>query len=280
MQRSKLKFGKLLFYFFIFLAAFIIMVPFIWTILLSFKDDAEIFNEPLALPTIWNFRNYIRAFQTIDLFQMYANTAYVTIVSEVIALISTFACSYAISRLVFRHKKIRNAMYYYFLLGLGVPVYVLLYPIYRINVSMGLLDNLWGLILPYIALTIPFNILLFVGYLNGFPSEIEEAAIIDGCNLGSLLGRIVFPIIKPIIATVTVFNVIYTWNEFPFAVTYINSNKLFTVSLATSMFKGKYSMDYSGMVCAIILIMIPELIFYIFLQRQIISGMTAGAVKA
>ena len=280
MQRSKLKFGKLLFYLFIFLAAFIIMVPFIWTILLSFKDDAEIFNEPLALPTIWNFRNYIRAFQTIDLFQMYANTAYVTIVSEVIALISTFACSYAISRLVFRHKKIRNAMYYYFLLGLGVPVYVLLYPIYRINVSMGLLDNLWGLILPYIALTIPFNILLFVGYLNGFPSEIEEAAIIDGCNLGSLLGRIVFPIIKPIIATVTVFNVIYTWNEFPFAVTYINSNKLFTVSLATSMFKGKYSMDYSGMVCAIILIMIPELIFYIFLQRQIISGMTAGAVKA
>lgn len=278
MQRMKI--GKGLFYFFVFLAAFIIMIPFIWTILLSFKDDAEIFNTPLSLPSVWNFRNYLRAFQTIDLFKMYSNTAYVAVVSEIIALIITFTGSYAISRLAFKNKKLRNGLYYYFLIGLGVPVYVLLYPIYRLNVSMNLLNNLWGLILPYVALTIPFNVLLFVGYLNGFPSEIEEAAVIDGCNLGSLLTRIVFPVIKPIIATVTVFNVIYTWNEFPFAVTYINSNDLYTVSLATSMFKGKYSMDYSGMVCAIILIMIPELIFYVCLQRQIISGMTAGAVKA
>ena len=194
MQRMKI--GKVLFYFFVFLAAFIIMIPFIWTILLSFKDDAEIFNTPLSLPSVWNFRNYVRAFQTIDLFKMYSNTAYVAVVSEIIALIITFTGSYAISRLAFKNKKLRNGLYYYFLIGLGVPVYVLLYPIYRLNVSMNLLNNLWGLILPYVALTIPFNVLLFVGYLNGFPSEIEEAAVIDGCNLGSLLTRIVFPVIK------------------------------------------------------------------------------------
>lgn len=280
MVKPKITVGKVLFYVTVFFIAFLILVPFLWTILLSFKSDTEIFNSPLALPTDWSFRNYARALKTIDLLRMYWNTAYVMIVSEVIALVITFMSAYSISRFTYKDKRVRNGLYYYFLLGLGVPVYVLLYPVYRLNVAMGILNNLWALILPYISLTIPFNTLLFVGYLNSFPGEVEEAAVIDGCNLPNLLFRIVVPIIKPIIATVTIFNVIYTWNEYPFAATYINSTSLFTVSLATSMFQGQYSMDYSGMVCAIILIMIPELILYMFLQRQIIGGMTAGAVKA
>lgn len=273
-------FEKFLFYFLVLGIAFIIMIPFIWTFFLSFKTDSEIFNTPFALPTEWSFKNYRRALETINIFQMYKNTVIIAVSAEVLSLFFTFMSSFAISRMTYKHKAFRNGIYFYYLLGLGIPVYILLYPIYRQNAFMGLIDNLIGLILPHIALTIPFNTLLFVGYFNGFSSEIEEAAIIDGCGLFKMLIKITLPIVKPIIATTAVFNVIYIWNEYPFAATYLNTKDLFTVSLATSMFKSTYSRDYSGMICAVILIMIPELIFYVCLQKYIISGMTAGAVKS
>lgn len=188
--------------------------------------------------------------------------------------------SFAICRMKFKNRRIKNLLYIYYLIGISVPVYILLFPIYRINIQLGVLDTPWSLILPYIAITIPFNTLLFVGFMKGFPQELEEAAIIDGCNLVHLCTRVVVPILKPVIATVTVFNVIYNWNEFPFAVTFISSPANYTVSLATSMFKGAYSRDYSAMIAAAVLIMIPQLIFYALLQKQIIAGMTEGAVKA
>lgn len=262
------------------LITLVMIFPFLWTIVMSFKTDTEIINQPLSLPKVWNFDNYKRALKTLDIFSMYKNTFIIVVVTQAVSLFITFMSSYAISRMVFKNKKIRNFLYDYYLIGISVPVYILLFPIYRINIQLGTLDTYWSLIMPYIAITIPFNTLLFVGFLKGFPKELEEAAIIDGCGLTNLCTRIVVPILKPVIATVTVFNVIYNWNEFPFAVTYISSPARYTVSLATSMFKGAYSRDYSAMIAAAALIMIPQLIFYSFLQKYIIAGMTDGAVKA
>lgn len=258
----------------------LMIFPFVWTIVMSFKTDADIINAPLALPKKWDFDNYIRALKTLDIFAMYKNTFFIVIVSQIVSLIITFMSSFAICRMKFKNRKVKNILYIYYLIGISVPVYILLFPIYRINIQLGVLDTPWSLILPYIAITIPFNTLLFVGFMKGFPQELEEAAIIDGCNLFQLCTRVVVPILKPVIATVTVFNVIYNWNEFPFAVTYISSPTNYTVSLATSMFKGAYSRDYSAMIAAAVLIMIPQLIFYAFLQKQIIAGMTEGAIKA
>lgn len=271
------------YYFLIFIVVLITLLmifPFVWTIVMSFKTDTDIINAPLALPKVWNFDNYIRALKTLDIFAMYKNTFFIVIVTQIVSLVITFMSSFAICRMKFKNKKIKNLLYIYYLIGISVPVYILLFPIYRINIQLGVLDTPWSLILPYIAITIPFNTLLFVGFMKGFPQELEEAAIIDGCNLFQLCTRVVVPILKPVIATVTVFNVIYNWNEFPFAVTYISSPANYTVSLATSMFKGAYSRDYSAMIAAAVLIMIPQLIFYALLQKQIIAGMTEGAVKA
>ncbi|MBD8931201.1 MAG: carbohydrate ABC transporter permease [Ruminococcus sp.] len=271
------------YYFLIFIVVLITLLmifPFVWTIVMSFKTDTDIINAPLALPKVWNFDNYIRALKTLDIFAMYKNTFFIVIVTQIVSLVITFMSSFAICRMKFKNKKIKNFLYIYYLIGISVPVYILLFPIYRINIQLGVLDTPWSLILPYIAITIPFNTLLFVGFMKGFPKELEEAAIIDGCNLFQLCTRVVVPILKPVIATVTVFNVIYNWNEFPFAVTYISSPANYTVSLATSMFKGAYSRDYSAMIAAAVLIMIPQLIFYALLQKQIIAGMTEGAVKA
>ena len=265
--------------FIVVLITLLMIFPFVWTIVMSFKTDTDIINAPLALPKVWNFDNYIRALKTLDIFAMYKNTFFIVIVTQIVSLVITFMSSFAICRMKFKNRRIKNLLYIYYLIGISVPVYILLFPIYRINIQLGVLDTPWSLILPYIAITIPFNTLLFVGFMKGFPQELEEAAIIDGCNLVHLCTRVVVPILKPVIATVTVFNVIYNWNEFPFAVTFISSPANYTVSLATSMFKGAYSRDYSAMIAAAVLIMIPQLIFYALLQKQIIAGMTEGAVK-
>ena len=116
-------------------------------------------------------------------------------------------------------------------------------------------------------------------FFKGLPAEIEEAALIDGCNLPQLLGRVILPMTKPVVVTVIVFNVLYVWNEYPIASVLLRDENMYTLSMGASMFKGAYSVDNAGIIAASVLIIVPELIFYGFLQRYIVDGMVAGAVK-
>ena len=256
-----------------------LLLPILWSILLSFKTNNEIVNTPLALPDTWNFGNYQRAVDTIDFGMMYFNTVFIVLIATFFSVVITFMSSFAIARMTFKRKNTADYIYFYLLMGISIPVYVLLFPIYRIDSLLGILDTRVGLILPYIAVNISFNTLLFVGFLRGIPEELEEAAIIDGCRLWDLCTKVVIPVMKPTFITIVIFNAVYIYNEFPFASTFIQNDRLNTVSLMTSMFKGQYSMDYSGIIAASLMIMLPELIFYMFLQKYIIGGMTAGAVK-
>ncbi len=157
-------------------------------------------------------------------------------------------------------------------------VMFLLFPVYKINVFFGLRGKL-ALIFPYIATSISFNTLLLVGYLKSLPAEIDEAAIIDGCNIWDLMVRVILPMTKPVIATVVIFNVLYIWNEFPFASVMLRDVSDYTLSMGASFFKGTYTVDYGGIVASSVMIIIPELIFYGIFQKNIVEGMTAGAVK-
>lgn len=264
---------------FLILVTILLVFPFFWMVLLSFKSDTQILNNPFSLVLDAGFSNYVRAMQVLDLKILFGNTIFLAATTQAVGLIITFMSSYCLSRMVFRHQRIRDGLYLFFLLGLTIPSYILLFPIYRMVVAMHLQNTYLSLILPLIATSIAFNTLLFVGVLRDFPSEVEEAAIIDGCGLFSLCARIVIPVIKPVFATLLVFNVVYVWNEYPLSVTLISDINKMTVSLGASMFRGTYSMDYSGMIAAAVLIILPQLVFYAFFQRFIIEGMTAGAVK-
>lgn len=136
-----------------------------------------------------------------------------------------------------------------------------------------------ALIFPYVATSISFNTLLLVGYLKALPSEIDEAAVIDGCTIWDLMVRVILPMAKPVIATVVIFNALYIWNEFPFASVMLRDVTDYTLSMGASFFKGNYTVDYGGIVASSIMIIIPELIFYGLFQKNIVEGMTAGAVK-
>jgi len=270
---------KGIFYLIVTIITVIALIPFIWSVLLSFKSNTEIVNSPISLPEVFSFENYRRALQTLNLPKMYGNTLFLVMISTFFSVILTFMSSFSIARMNFKNEKLPDLLYLFLLLGLAVPIYILLFPIYRIDSKLGIIGTYLGLILPYIAVNISFNTLLFVGFLRGFPTELEEAAVIDGCNIFNLCTKVVMPVVKPTFITVVIFNAIYIFNEYPFASTFITNTERNTISMMANMFKGQYSMDYSGIIAASIMIIIPELIFYAIFQKYIISGMTEGAIK-
>ena len=135
------------------------------------------------------------------------------------------------------------------------------------------------MILPYVTMGISFNTLIFVGFIKTVPSELDEAAVIDGANLFQLIVKVITPVVKPAIATVIVFNALYIWNEYPFAAIMLNDAADYTLARGIAFFKGTYNVNYAGIAAYSVLIIIPELIIYALFQNSIVEGMTAGAVK-
>ena len=190
---AKKKVSRTFFFIGITLFTLLMMVPFLWIIILSFKTNSDILSNPFTLPSYLYLDNYIRALQTIDIVNMYKNTFIIAALAIVLELIFTYLSSFAITRLRFKRRTLQKGLYNYFLFGLAIPIYVLLFPIYQVTMALGLSGNYLSLILPYIAMSVPFNTLLFTGFLKGVPPEIEEAAIIDGCGLPKICFQICCP---------------------------------------------------------------------------------------
>ena len=169
-------------------------------------------------------------------------------------------------------------MFQYLIIGLAVSPFILLFPVYRIDVLLKL-SGKWALVFSYAAASVSFNTLLLVNYLKQLPKEIDEAAVVDGCNIWNLIFKVVFPMSKPVLATVIIFNVLYIWNEFPYASVMLRDIPDYTLSMGASFFKGTYTVDYGGIVASNIMIIVPELLFYGIFQKNIVEGITAGAVK-
>lgn len=259
--------------------AFIVLVPFFFVIMLSFKNNTDILMDPLTFPKSFDLVNYANAIKTLNPARLIGNTLFVAMLTMIIEMAITFLSAVALTRLKFKRSSTQDFLYSFMLLGLAIPIYVLLFPIYRMTVLFHLKGSYFSLVLPYIATSVSFNTLIFTGFLREFPTEIEEAAIIEGCNLWQTILKVMVPIVKPVLVTVFIFNVLYIWNEFPLAVTLISDEAKATISLGLSMFKGRYSIDYGGIIAASLMIMTPQVIFYGFFQKYIIEGMTAGAVK-
>lgn len=256
----------------------LIAFPVVWLIFLSFKENADILNNPLALPKRLDFSNYVSAINTLNIGSLYKNTFIIAFFALIVEVAITFASSFALTRLTFKSKKLQETLSGFLLIGLAISPFILLFPVYRINRLLGVSE--WvGLMLPYIATSISFNTLLFSGYLRDVPPEIDEAALIDGANLAQLIVQVIAPIARPVLATIVIFNLLYIWNEYPFASIMISKPADFTLSRGIAAFRGKYSVDYAGIAAYGTMIIIPELIFYGLFQRSVVDGMTAGAVK-
>lgn len=261
-----------------YLTTFLIILPLLWIVMLSFQPSSNILSNPFSFENL-TFDNYVNAITSLPLLKMYGNTLLIAIVSVTIGTVISFMAAYALTRMVFRRRRVQSSVRFYLLAGLAVPVYILLFPVYRLDLALGIFGTYAALILPYVAVSIPFNTLLMTGFLREFPAEIEEAAIIDGVGLFKLCWHVVLPLMRPVIATLLIFNVVYVFNEFPFASILINNPDMVTVSLAVSRFQGQYTVDYGGMMAAATLVLLPQLIIYAIFQKHVIAGMTVGAVK-
>jgi raffinose/stachyose/melibiose transport system permease protein len=261
-----------------YLVTFLIVLPILWIALLSFQPSGNILSNPFSFDSL-TFDNYLRTFTSLPLLQMYGNTILIAVVAVTIGTAISFMAAFALTRMIFRRPRAQSSLRFYLLAGLAVPVYILLFPVYRLDLALGIFGTYAALIMPYVAVSIPFNTLLLTGFLREFPGEIEEAAIIDGAGLWRLCTSVVLPLMRPVIATILIFNVVYVFNEFPFASILINNPNMVTVSLAVSRFQGQYTVDYGGMMASATLVLLPQLIIYAIFQRHVIAGMTVGAVK-
>jgi len=261
-----------------YLVTFLVVLPILWITMLSFHQSDSILSDPFSLDSL-TFDNYRTAIASLPLVQMYTNTIIIAVVAVSLGTIVSFMVSYALTRMVFRRPATQSFLRFYVLAGLTVPVYVLLFPVYRLDLALGIYGTYLAVIVPYIAVSIPFNTLLLTGFLRDFPGELEEAAIMDGAGLFRICWSVVLPTMRPILATIVIFNVVYVFNEFPFVSILINDPDLATVSLAVSRFQGQYTVDYGGMMAAATLVLLPQLAIYAIFQRHVIAGLTAGAVK-
>ena len=255
-----------------------IVIPIIWLVFISMKPNSEIMNNPLSLPNALDFGNYVSALQTLDLFTLYKNTAFIAVCSLAVEIVITFSSAVGLTRLYYRSDGVRSGLQGFLQLGLAVSPFILLFPIYKINKFLGFSQQL-SLILPYIATSISFNTLLFTAYLRTVPKELDEAALMDGVSLWQLMTKILVPIAKPVLATVIIFNLLYIWNEYPFASIMIEKPAYYTISRGIAAFQGQYNIDYGGLAAYSVMVLLPELVFYGIFQRHVVDGMTVGAVK-
>jgi raffinose/stachyose/melibiose transport system permease protein len=248
----------------------------VWVFYSSLKTKAEFTNNIINLPAALDFGNYLAVFQTTPMLTFILNSLRNTAISIVFILLISFVMGYFFSRFKFRGSK---ALHNFFMFGLLVPVHALLVPVYLIYKNIGFTDQWYSLILPYVAFGVSFPIFLVESYLRGIPTELEEAASIDGCTFTGTLFTIILPAAMPVMATVAIMQFFSCWNEFPFSLVLTSKEALRTVPLGLTYFQSQHDVNYPRMMAAMMCSLIPVAIIYFTFSAQIIKGVAAGAVK-
>ncbi|MCR2807659.1 carbohydrate ABC transporter permease [Paenibacillus soyae] len=260
----------------LFLYAAFTLYPLYWLIISAFKSNQDFFNRPFGLPAGWQFSNISRAWELGDMGRAMMNSTIVTIASVVLTVVLGTLAAYALSRFAFRASGLVKGL---FLLGMLIPIHSTLVPLFIFMNKIGMLDTYWSLILPYTAFELSIAIFLNIAYMQSIPREVEEAAMIDGNGWWGVFGRIIFPLCLPVIATVTILAFLRFWNDFSFALVFINSQALKTLPLSLSLFSDGFGTDYALTMGAMFIAVIPTIVIYLIFQEQIMKGMVAGSVK-
>ncbi|MFB5677104.1 carbohydrate ABC transporter permease [Paenibacillus terreus] len=272
------KSGLLTFLTYLVLSVFAIIniFPLFWMVVDSFKTEQEYAQNPFSLPTVLQFSNYAKAWEVANMNVYFLNSVIITLASLVLTVLLGALAAYFLSRFQF---KLRGLTYGLFLLGMIVPIHATLIPIFIIMQKLHLLDSRLSLILPYTAFHLSLTIFILEGFMKGFPKDLEESGVMDGAGVFRIFWSIILPITRPAMATVVILNFIYNWNEYLFALVLINSSELKTLPLGLANFVGIETASLTLQMAALTIALIPILIFYLLLQKQLVNGMTAGSVK-
>lgn len=251
--------------------------PLIWLILFSFKSDSEIFGgNIIGLPAKFLWENYSKAFVGGKVGLFFINSVIVTAVTIIASGLLASMTAYAIVRMKW---KLSKPVLLIFLLGMMIPIHAALLPLFIILKNLKLYDTPWALIIPYTAFALPMAVFILATFMQSIPRELEEAALLDGCNVFQVFFRIIIPIVKPALATVSIFTYLSTWNELMFAVTFISDQKYKTLTVGIMSMVGQYSTNWGPIGAGLVIATLPTIAIYILMSSQVQKSLTAGAVK-
>ena len=255
--------------------ALIVALPLYYIVVNTFKTQEEMSSSPFALPTQLFLDNYATVFGTVPLVQSFANTLFVTVLSLLLMLIIGSMAAYG---MIIGNTRFNRWFGAALVLGFIIPSQSTLIPLYRLLVRIGLIDTLTGLVFLYSAGSI-FCYFLIQGYMKSVPYELIEAARIDGANAFAIYWRIVLPLIRPILVTVAVFQTMWIWNDFITPNVFLVSPEKSTLVLQVYKSVGEFTTDWPSFMTLSVLALLPMVVFFVFTQRHIVSGLLAGGVK-
>jgi raffinose/stachyose/melibiose transport system permease protein len=260
---------------FIWIVSLSMLIPLLLILVNSFKDQYGAASMQLTLPKTWHIQNYIDVIEKGKLIQAFLNSFLYAAASVAIGVVITSMAAFVMAR---NKTKLNSFLYFFMVLGLAMPInYITLTKVMQLT---GLMNKQLGLILIYAAAAIPFSIFLLYGFIGTIPRDLDEAGILDGCSTWRLFSTIIFPLLKPVIVTLIILNFLNTWNDFINPLYFLSSSTKWPMTLAVYDFFGRYQNKWNQVSADVVMTCVPVIIIYLLGQKYIISGMTAGSVKA
>ncbi|MBK8024834.1 MAG: carbohydrate ABC transporter permease [Chloroflexi bacterium] len=268
-------FSRALVYFVFVVLAVIAIYPMIWTVSNSLKTDVDLFENTWEFPQSPRWANYERAWE-FGIARYMVNSVLVTASSVFGTIVISTMAAYALARFRFPGQ---NVLFFFILGGLMLAPQVTLIPLFRTLVNLGIYNTYFALILPNIAFGIPFTTFLLRAYIMGLPREIEEAAYIDGAGSFGVFRHVIVPLSRPMIASAIVLESMRVWNEFMFALTFIESNDLKTMPVGIMSFTSALRTEFTVVMAGLVITALPMILVFLIAQRQFIRGLSAGGIK-
>jgi raffinose/stachyose/melibiose transport system permease protein len=253
-----------------------VLFPFYLVLVTALKSDNRISQNPLGLPDTWHWGVFRQAWQEGHFGSYFMNSVYVAVPVVLAVLAGSLMTAYAFATMRFRG---RGLLFAVLIAGLTIPLEIIVTPLYYEMLHLGLLDTLWALILPQIAMNLPFGVLLLRAFIGDLPRDLLDAGRMDGCGQFRLLTRVVLPLCRPALLSLLVFTFMWTWNQFLLPLIMVQSDSARTLPIGLSYFQGRYSSELPLMMAGVTITFLPIMVVYLFFQRQIIRGITTGAGK-
>lgn len=259
------------------LVALIWVAPFVFIIFTSLKSNAAVMSSSAFAPPVDpKFANYSGAWDRGRFNTTFFNSVIITVIKVPLGLFISAMAAYALAKIEFAGRKM---LLLAILFGTMIPFQVMLAPLFTLVNGLHLIDTYPGVILPYLAFGIPYQVFILQSFFRGIPKELSEAARIDGASHFTIFRRIFLPVSLPVLAALLILDFVSTWNEFAMALVLLQDRDMWTLPLGLSAFQGQFSRDYGQLNAAIVMTVLPAAIVYLIFQRYFVSGLTSGAVK-
>jgi raffinose/stachyose/melibiose transport system permease protein len=256
--------------------AAVIVVPVGYAVLGGFKDPAQLAADPVGLPNPWVLSNYTDTLTSESFWRQLVNSLLIAAISTALVVVFAALAAFMFARRAFPGREV---LFTLFTLGLLFPAAVAILPLFILVRQLGLLDNPLGIALPEAAFGLPLTILILRPFFRSIPMDLEDAASIDGCSSFDFFWRILLPLSRPVLATVAVLAIVASWNQFLLPLVMLSSESNWTLPLGVTNFSTQYTTDTARILAYTTLALVPALVFYVFAERQLVGGLTSGAVK-